>query len=221
MIYAQVNDSEPLSQGDIFRAVPSVRVSLQNMSCVNDDGEDTVEQWENLVQRGDSPNCLFDVVSVPAIVLTPDCDALRSELITLAEVKKFVEVEGKAKDITSPEKLMRIITQHARINQKWFYLPEDRNDPFCLVFPQKMGVDFRSVISLPRADLEGIRSLRIGRLVTPAIEHFRERIAEFYRRYPYNEWYPLDDKEFEKYRQDKHNDPGIEAYPWQIAKTEG
>jgi hypothetical protein len=31
----------------------------------------------------------------------------------------------------------------------------------------------------------------------------------------------VDDKEFEKYLQDKHNDPGIEDYPLQIAKTEG
>jgi hypothetical protein len=219
MIYRTVDLGEPLSQGDIFLAVPSIRISLQNMICADDDGEH-IDQWESIVEKGESPTCLFEATPVPAIIVTPDCDALRSELITLAEIRTFAEVEGKAKDAKSPKSFMKIITQHARINQKWFYLPKDDGEPFRQLFNEKLGVDFRATLSLPRTDLEGVGALRIARLDTPAIEHFRERISEFYRRYPYDEWYPLDAAEFEKYLTSQ-NQEEIVPYPWQQQKPEG
>jgi hypothetical protein len=213
MIYKEVDLAEPLSQGDIFLAVPSIRISLQDMICADEDG-DRIVRWEAIVAKGESPTCLFEAAPVPAIVVTPDCDALRSELITLAEIRTFAEVEGKAKSANSPKAFMKIITQHARINQKWFYLPQDDTEPFRRLFKGKMGVDFRATLSLPRTDLEKVRTLRIARLDTPAIEHFRERISEFYRRYPYDEWYPLDAAEFEKYISSQKQEE-IDPYPWQ------
>ncbi|MBM4082926.1 MAG: hypothetical protein FJ278_24680 [Planctomycetes bacterium] len=57
-------------------------------------------------------------------------------------------------------------------------------------------MDFMVTIRVPLQDLAALRSLRKGRLNPIADEHFRERIAEFFRRYPYDEWYPLDQREF-------------------------
>ncbi|HUW31054.1 MAG TPA: hypothetical protein VM223_05525, partial [Planctomycetota bacterium] len=63
-----------------------------------------------------------------------------------------------------------------------------------------------------RLDLEALRHRRRGRLNDVALAHFRERVAEFYRRYPYNEWYPLNKDELKAYLKDH---PGSEPYRWQ------
>jgi hypothetical protein len=109
-----------------------------------------------------------------------------------------------------PKKWKNIITQQARINQKWFYLPPDEK----VGFAQKMGVDFLVTLRVPRVDLETLRSLRKGRLNAIADEHFRERIAEFFRRYPYDEWYPLNKEELQAYVEEY---PDAKPFPWQGA----
>jgi len=54
--------------------------------------------------------------------------------------------------------------------------------------------------------------LRKGRLNPVADEHFRERIGEYFRRYPYDEWYALDRDELDEYRR-KY--PEVTPFPWQ------
>ena len=77
-----------------------------------------------------------------------------------------------------------------------------------------MAVDFLSVLRVSRAYLEqNVATLRLARLNTLADEHFRERLSEFFRRYPYDEWYPLDKAEFDEYRRSKQEP--IQPYPWQ------
>jgi len=75
-----------------------------------------------------------------------------------------------------------------------------------------MAVDFLVTLRVRRLELESLRSLRKGRLNPVADEHFRERIAEFSRRYPYDEWYPLNREEFDVYRAEY---PDAEPFPWQ------
>jgi hypothetical protein len=102
--------------------------------------------------------------------------------------------------------------RHARVNLKWFYLPPDER----LGFAEKMAVGFMVTLRVPRTELEALRDLRRGRLNAVADEHFRERISEFFRRYPYDEWYPLNQEELEAYT-DEH--PDARPYPWQ--QTQG
>jgi hypothetical protein len=147
---------------------------------------------------------------VAAIVATQDRDVKHSPSITLCEIARFREVERKSAQTNSPKGWRNIITQHARINQKWFYMPPDER----LGFADKMAADFRSTLCLRREELEELRILRRGRLNDLAGEHFRERIAEFFRRYAYDEWYSLDSAEFTSYRQDY---PDVEPFPWQQA----
>jgi hypothetical protein len=116
-----------------------------------------------------------------------------------------------AKGAKYPSKTMSVITKHARINLKWFYLPPDPR----MGFANKMAVDFQSVLRVSRLYLDQYLSqMRIGRLNEMGAEHFRERLSEYFRRYPYDEWYPLDKAELEEYRKNKPEP--IEPFSWQI-----
>ena len=213
MIYDHPAVSEDIRQGDIFRSVPRVDFQLSKLPVIVEDEDDPREvSWSALLAAGgdDPVMAVLGIRPVTAIVITQDCDAVRSTDIALAEVRVFRIVEPKCKETGKPSKWADIITQHARINQKWFYLPTDDD----MEFSEKMAVDFRSVLRVGRTDLEQMRDpLRLGRLNETALAHFRERVGEFFRRYPYNEWYPLNHDEFSAYSAGK-SEP-IEAYPWQ------
>jgi len=74
-------------------------------------------------------------------------------------------------------------------------------------------VDFMVTLRVPREGLEGLRSSsRKARLNAVASEHFRERIGEFFRRYPYDEWYALNAEEMEAYRMEY---PDAIPFAWQ------
>jgi len=213
VIYDFPPAEDPIRQGDIFVGLPRADFSVKRIPIVRDAGSEETT-WEAIYDSGRQTEPVTAVVAlrpVIAIVATQDCDTVRAPDLTLCEIRPFREVERKSKDTKAPERWMRIITQHARFNQKWFYLPPDPT----IGFADKMAVDFLATLRLLREDVESLRSLRKGRLNDVADEHFRERIAEFFRRYPYDEWYPLNPAELAKYREAY---PGTRAYPWQ---TEG
>ncbi|MGH9553768.1 MAG: hypothetical protein ACRD3W_30590, partial [Terriglobales bacterium] len=179
------------------------------------------EDWLSLAKRRDLSwpvPVIAAVRPVFAIVITQDCDAVRSADIALCEIQPFKDVHAEVKawkDRPDAEvKLknwIKAITQHSRSNQKWYYLPPAAN----LGFDTRMAVDFRTVLRVGREDLECFRDdLRIARLNDVANAHFRERIGEFFRRYAYDEWYPLDIEEFEIY-QDACPE-SVDPFPWQI-----
>ncbi|MEW6248030.1 MAG: hypothetical protein AB1555_15125 [Nitrospirota bacterium] len=207
MIYEYPDQNAPLRQGDIFVGIPRIELSLRSVVLAEADGEREA-RWEDVAGRSDPFNMIVPVRPVAAIIATQDCDTLHSRDITLCEIRKFRDVERKSKDTSAAKSWKNIITQQARINQKWFYLPPDDN----IGFSEKMGVDFLVTLRVPRADLEALRSLRKGRLNAVADEHFRERIADFFRRYPYDEWYPLNKEELQTYLEEY---PDAIPFPWQ------
>ena len=207
MIYEFPDMSRPIRQGDIFLGLPRVELSLNRVVIAGEAG-DRVAKWSEVASDNEPLSIIVPVRSVAAIVVTQDCDAVRSRDITLCEIRGFRDVERKGKDTTSPKSWKNLITQHARISQKWFYLPPDEK----IGFREKMAVDFMVTLSVPRAELEDLRDLRKGRLNPVADEHFRERIGEFFRRYPYDEWYPLDEQEMEHYQAEY---PDTVPFPWQ------
>lgn len=211
MIYEFPDSSAPLRQGDIFVGLPRIDVSLDKVIVVGEAGE-TLTRWSEIARKGDPVTIIVPARPVMAIVATQDCDAIRGRDVTLCEIRPFKDVERKGKDTSSPNSWRKLITQHARINQKWFYLPPDVN----LGFSEKMAVDFMVTLRVPRTELEELRDLRRGRLNPIADEHFRERIGEFFRRYPYDEWYPLDQAEMKAYVSDY---PDTKPFPWQEIKN--
>jgi hypothetical protein len=210
VIYDPVASDAAIRQGDIFVGIPRVEAGLETVVLYEQGGETIECPWRDIVRAGREVVALLPVRPVTAIVATQDCDAIRSDDITLCEVRPFREVERKAERTVSPKSWKAILTQQARFNQKWFYLPPDGR----LGFADKMAVDFRITLSVPRVELEGFRDLRKGRLNNVADEHFRERIAEFFRRYPYDEWYPLNPEELKAYLDEY---PDAEPFPWQRA----
>ena len=90
---------------------------------------------------------------------------------------------------------MRLLTKHTQTNLRLFYLPADQS----VGFRDRMAADFRDIMRVPRRDLEGMRDFRVGRLNETATEHLRETLAQFFRRYPYDEWYCLSKEEFQAY----------------------
>lgn len=207
MIYDYPSESEPILQGDIFVGLPRVDVSMRNLSIVDDSGPFQAA-WKDIAERNEVVTAILPIRPVAAIVATQDCDNARAQDITLCEIRPFVEVEGKAKDAKTPKAWFSIITQQARLNLKWFYLPPDVR----IGFGDKLAVDFSMTIRVPREHLVELRTLRRGRLNALADEHFRERLAEFFRRYPYDEWYALNSEELAAYRT-KY--PDAAPFPWQ------
>lgn len=208
MIYCYPGSDAPIQQGDIFVHLPRIEVSLDRILVFASQGM-SEKMWSELIKEPQPVAAVFGARPVPAIVASQDCDASGAEDITLCEIRPFREVERRARDTRKPGSWARILTQHARVNRKWFYLPPDSG----LGFEDKMAVDFRITIRLPRVDLEKHLWLRKGRLNDEAEAHFRERIAEFFRRYPYDEWYPLNKEEMAAYLKDH---PEAEPRHYQI-----
>jgi hypothetical protein len=212
MIYDFPEPSLPIGQGDIFFGVPILDLTDDELPTIDDEGNAQTLPWEAFASAGESVSAIVAVRPTIAIVGTQECDALRAPNITLFEVRPFRDVERKSKDTSKPAKWVPLITQHARINQKWFYLPADER----IGFSEKMGADFLTPIRAPRLTLERLLSFRKGRLNEVAKQHFRERLAEFFRRYAYDEWYPLTREELAEYRK---NHPDAEPFPWQRENT--
>ncbi len=212
MIYEFPDASQPIRQGDIFFGIPRIEISLSELPLVEDDTSvDTT--WDDVVESGQPlVTALVGVRPVKAIVITQDCDAIRASQITLCEIRPFTDVERASAKTSSPKSWVSIITQQARKNLKWFYLPIDAR----LGFTEKMGVDFQVTLSVLREDLESLRSRRRGRLNREADEHFRERLSEYFRRYPYDEWYALDAAELASYKA-IYSD--VAPKPWQEDAT--
>jgi len=209
MIYEFPAPEAPIRQGDIFLSIPRIDLNLSNLPVISGD-EAVSDDWLRVAAASDPVTALVAMRPVWAIVITQDCDTVRVDDIALCEIDHFDVVEPSGKGAKYPTKTMSLITKHALLNLKWFYLPPDPD----VGFTHKMAVDFHSVLRVSRTYLEqNIAQLRRARLNQIATEHFRERLSEYYRRYPYDEWYPLDKAEFEEYRRNKPEP--IEPFPWQ------
>ena len=213
MIYDLVAPEEPIRQGDLFHGVPRVEIALDQMPVFDQYGELSVRSWRDVAENGRVVTAILPLRPVIAIVATQDCDAARSADITLCEVRPFREVDRIAEKTSSSKSWVRILTQHARINLKWFYLPPDERASL----GDKMAADFTVTLRVPRVELEAFRDRRRVRLNAVAREHFRERIGEFFRRFAYDEWYALDKDELAAYRREY---PEAKPFPWQATAPE-
>lgn len=210
--YVEASPDDAIRQGDIFCRIPQIDLDLHQLNQLQENGDIVDVSWMELVEKDESCEItgIVGIRAVWGIVITQDCDAVRSPDISLCEILNFRKIEGRAKDTKSPKSWASIITQQARLNQKWFYLPASKE----IGFPDRMGADFRSVIRVGRQGLEAMRvKHRVARLNDIALAHFRERVGEFFRRYAYDEWYPLTKEELAEYAKNKPEP--IEAFPWQ------
>lgn len=211
MVYERVNAEEPIQQGDIFRSLPRPDFSLNKLAVISPDGRPEQVSWRELVDNGETDNltAVVGMKPVMAIVISQNCDAARGRDLSLCAVEPLAE---HMKETPSPnaKKWNHQLLKHAH-NPRYFYLPADSS----LGISERMSADFRGVIRIDREDLIDLRTeYRIARLNDVAGEHFRESLAQFFRRYPVNEWYPLTKEEAAVYAEEQgltHDD----LYKWQ------
>lgn len=209
MIYEYPKATDPIRQGDIFVGLPRVEISLTNLILEDHDGI-VRTTWDQVIGTGkDRVTAVLPIRVTAAIVISQDCDCQHGYDVTLCEIRDFREVERSARDTAKVAAWVKMLTQQARKNLKWFYLPPDP----VIGFESKQAVDFAVTMRVPTRDLTSMAHLRRGRLISLADEHFRERLSEFFRRYPYDEWYPLSQEEFAAYAQSY---PDVRPFPWQI-----
>jgi hypothetical protein len=208
MVYETTSPGDGLRQGDIFFPLPKFSAELTSVLRVRDDGRAEETRWSEISE--DEENVLaIPVEPTIGIVATQDCDASRAASIAFFCVDNFSNVT-KQKLGDKPKRQVENLIKHSRANQKWFYLPPGKQ--FGLS-DARMAIDFGEVISIARCDIEeNLAELRKCRLNTVAYEHYRESIAQYYRRYPYDEWYPLNKEEFEAYRETKED---VTPFPYQ------
>jgi hypothetical protein len=211
VVYDLLETDCPIRQGDIFYPLPYTEVSLNNIQSLqkNDRAEMAVavSNWDGLLERE-------EIVIITAlrktwgIIASQNCDASRIPNISLFQIEQYHTVNPTPP--TNPKKWITTLTERACKNASWFYLPIDER----LGIHDRMIVNFHKVFQIPRADLERNIKLRKGRLVDVAYEHYRESIAQYYRRYPYNEWYPMNREEAALYV-DSGKCVSDDLYAWQ------
>jgi hypothetical protein len=210
MIYETVSPDTPLQQGDIFSCIPKAELSLSMMAVLSKSGDAEETTWQDLVESGDdrSVTAVVGVTSVMAILVSQNCDNARGEDITLCAIEKLSDhIKDPSPNVKGYTKQ---ILKHAE-GPRYFYLPKHEVSGIS----EPMTVDFRSAIRLRREDLLGMRrNYRRCRLNGTAYEHLRESLANFYRRYPVNDWYPLTADQVSSIAQER----GIgkdDLYEWQ------
>ncbi len=211
MIYEKIDIEIPIRQGHIFRGVPRVDFSLSSMAIIDENDLLRKTTWRDLlVENGDSTavTAVLPMKSVDAIVITQNCDNMRGEYICLCQIDNYLDVLGIDPPST-PKKWQSLITKHSHDNLRLFYLPADSQ----FSFNDRRAVDFRIILRIKRVDLESLKKHRVCRLNDMATEHFRETMAQFFRRYPYDEWYTLTKEEFDEYSNLKQET--IKPFPWQ------
>ncbi|MDG3007600.1 hypothetical protein [Paludisphaera mucosa] len=222
MIYQALSPDGPICQGDIFYGIPKVGISLSDLALVEDTPDDEAEvltgvSWREVLSTGGAQEpktftAVLPIKPVMGIVISQNCDAARGEDLSLCEVASLLKTEEKPpKDAKAWQSR---ITKEARTNPRFFYMPEDA----FFGIDERKSVDFRSVIRVARVDLLAMRDQRLCCLNHVATEHFRESLAQFFRRYPVNEWYPLTKEEFDVYAAEVWRDgkgERVEPYEWQ------
>jgi len=206
MIYEYPDHNEPIKQGDIFYPLPLLILDLNKLILLS---EEKFEQTIWKIVKNDRELVLtVSAKSTYGIVASQDCDIIRAPILSLFEIASFKDVTG-LESPKNPEKWVSLITKRARLNARWFYLPDDGK----IGFKDRMAINFQNVFQISKENLEYYsKELRIGRLNKIALEHYRESIAHYFRRYPYDEWYPLKKDEFEVYNKDKGP---VKPFEWQ------
>jgi len=213
MIYESAELSEPIIQGDIFVGIPRVEISLSRLILVDESDQPRETTWRDTIEdagSGEGVTAILPIKPVKAIVITQNCDAVRGESLVLSQIDRYVDLIGSTPpDRGKHSKWAKLITKQSREHLRYFYLPVDESAGFS----ERMACDFRVLLRTPRVDLEQMLDLRRCRLNAEAREHFRETLAQYFRRYPYNEWYPLTPDEFEAYAE--ASPEPVKPYPWQ------
>lgn len=190
MIYEAVLPEENLRQGDIFLNLPFIRIDLEKFSVILEDNTAKQISWCDVEE--DEVLTLASIEKIDAIILSQDCDCERSPYITLISISEWKR--NIKKDKIWKDEIIHL-NQHGPSKM---YLPPDNK----FNIQNRMHIDIEKILNIRRRDLESLRNLRICRLNQEAMEHFREKVAYYFHRYAFTEYYPLNKKEMDEYEKD-------------------
>jgi hypothetical protein len=187
MIYKNVSINKPIRQGDIFHNLSLVRFDLLDLLTFQDDNSILATTWEKI--EPSEIQILANLEKTHAIVLSQDCDCLRSPFLSLIVIKPL------NKNFKTQKNWMDFIINLNKRSPSKMYLPPDDK----VNIPIRMQIDFSHIFPIDRKNLEALRKLRLARLNKEAMDHFREKAAYYFHRYGYDEYYPLNKAEMDSY----------------------
>lgn len=206
MIYDKVDPIEPIEQGDIFFNIPFTTIDLNQIVFKRADQTSTQTGRWSAIENKNSLTALLDITPTWAIVLSQDCDATRAPAISMFRIEPLSKILGHSIPQNDKKWADYIVNQLGKKQTNNFYLPADSStSQFKIGFTERMFINLETVFQLDRESLEAHKeSLRKGRLNEESYEHYRESIAQYFRRYPYEEHYPLTKAEVEAYERNKN-----------------
>jgi len=196
MIYQSVPLEDDIRQGDIFINLPFIYANLEELNVYNTETTFRQISIDQIEEKEGSILTLFEKMDF-SIVLSQDCDCLRSPFISLIVITEW------ERNIRSHKSWMNEIIKLNDDSPYRMYLPPEED--FNII--KRMFIDFSLIFYARRENLENLRTLRICRLNIEAMEHYREKLAYYFHRYAYTEYYPPNRKEmdeYEKWRKKKY-----------------
>lgn len=219
--YWQKDLSNKIEQADIFLDLPFLDIiSVKVQAIEAKDGEFKYKEIDlDDYSPPDDGSILNNVIAnlelKPGIVISQNCDNLRRDHISFCEIKNLSKIENNFVQM-QPGKRIKYLTKEYKHKETYFYLPEEDG-----IFEDKMAVDFSRIYQIQRVVLEKILKKRIASLSEIPLEHFRIKIANYFKRYAYDSWYVLRKEEYISYYEKHKGDlPDcelklIKPYPWQ------
>jgi hypothetical protein len=193
MIYDAVSEVDPIRQGDIFLDIPFFRFNLEKIPVFVTSGNLAPLQWSDITN--DEVEILASLEKADGIVLSQDCDCLRSHSISFMRIIKW------DKSCESEKNWMNSIVELNTKKIDNFYLPINEE----LGLNERKIIEFATIFQLDRETLKSLKNFRRCRLNQEALEHFRWKIAHYFRRYSYDEYYPLTASEMDAYEHKNEN----------------
>lgn len=208
MIYTPVPSQDPICQGDIFYKLPFLRFDLKNLQYINSDHDVVQGSWNEKIE--DNTWILANVQKVYAIVLTEDCDCIRNPYISFILITPWNKKCENAK--TWMQEIININTK----GLTGMYLPPDPT----YQMNKRMLIDFATIFHIDRDGLKQMLNLRLCRLNEEAKNHFRDKISHYFKRYAYEEYYPLNSEEMDQYvLKNQNSEEKFHRKSYQIEKT--
>ena len=215
--YQRVPDANDIKQGDIFSSLPFLAINSPKITEVIAEGQEPVYKEIDLNDYvGDTKESKTLVIKSeirPGIVITQNCDMLRSEYISYCAIRPFDEIE-KNFSPNNQKKQVEFLTKTYINRAKYFYLPPETPNGF----DDRMAVDFSFIHQIKLDVIKQLISKRRSALNTDSLEHFRIKLSDYFKRYAYNPWYVLNKGEFDTYVNvlPPEEIPHVRPYPWQI-----
>ena len=188
MIYQSVSLEYDIRQGDIFIDLPMIYADLEKLNIYDTDTTSRQISIDQIVENEGTIFANFKKMDF-SIVLSQSCDCLRSPFISLVVITEW------DKKVKTHKNWMKEIIKLNNESPYRMYLPTE--EEFSMT--KRLYIDFSLIFYVKRVNLENLRKLRICRLNNEAMEHYREKLAYYFHRYAYTEYYPLNQKEMDEY----------------------